>query len=150
MKKEELHGCGCGFDKDITEIATHYTGKTGKEYPIDEYQNWGTGETYLNKKDLPLDEYPYSIKYHYDFVWAFCRKGALCEKKKKEDIILLETYMWGFNDALDDRVREISDSDPLLSNAYKLGRIDGIVGDDVTSLDYQTNEQILNRIKNKI
>lgn len=68
---------------------------------------------------------------------------------ENQDKILLETYMWGFNDALDDRVREINDSDPLLSNAYNLGRIDGIAGDDVTSLDYQTNEEILNRIKSK-
>jgi hypothetical protein len=78
MRKEDLHGCGCGFDKEIKETRTHYVGKTGKEYPISEYQNWGTGKTRLNKKDLPLDEYPYSFKYDYEFQWLLCKN---CPKK---------------------------------------------------------------------
>jgi hypothetical protein len=88
MEKEELYGCGCGFDKDITEIRTHYIGKTGKEYPINEYQNWGTGKTYLGKKDLPLDEYPYSFKYDYEFQWLFCKN---CPRRKKNLYLFCNT-----------------------------------------------------------
>jgi len=36
----------------------------------------------------------------------------------------------------------------LLLRAYELGRGDAIIGDDVRSSDAQTDEQILNRIKN--
>jgi len=64
----------------------------------------------------------------------------------EEDKILLETYMWGFNDELDGRT-EMWNPNPLLLRAYKLGRQDGIVGDDVRSTDYQSNEEILNRIR---
>jgi hypothetical protein len=64
----------------------------------------------------------------------------------EEDKILLETYMWGFNDELDGRT-EMWNPNPLLLRAYKLGRLDAIVGDDVRSADYQSNEEILNRIR---
>jgi len=64
----------------------------------------------------------------------------------EEDKILLETYMWGFNDELDGRT-EMWNPNPLLLRAYKLGRLDDIVGDDVRSADYQSNEEILNRIR---
>ncbi len=63
-----------------------------------------------------------------------------------KDEILLETYMWGFNDELDGRTR-MWNPNPLLLRAYNLGRDDAIIGDDVTSSDLQTNEQILNRIR---
>jgi len=66
--------------------------------------------------------------------------------KEDEDKILLETYMWGFNDELDNRV-EMWNPNPLLLKAYKLGRQDALVGDDVRSVDYQTNQQILHRIR---
>jgi len=64
----------------------------------------------------------------------------------EEDKILLETYMWGFNDELDGRT-EMWNPNPLLLRAYKLGRLDAIVGVDVRSADYQSNEEILNRIR---
>ena len=64
----------------------------------------------------------------------------------EEDKILLETYMWGFIDELDDRTR-MCNPNPLLLRAYNLGRDDAIIGDDVPSSDLQTNEQILNRIR---
>ena len=38
---------------------------------------------------------------------------------------------------------------PLMLRAYNLGRIDAILGDDMSSVDYQTNEIILNKIKTK-
>lgn len=63
-----------------------------------------------------------------------------------QDKELLETYMWGFNDELYGRVR-VCNPNPLLLRAYNLGRDDAIIGDDVTSSDLQTNQQILNRIR---
>lgn len=66
----------------------------------------------------------------------------------QEDKQLLEVYMWGFNDELDGRVR-MWNPNPLLLRAYNLGRDDAIIGDDVRSVDYQTNEEILNKIRNK-
>ena len=65
----------------------------------------------------------------------------------EEDKILLETYMCGFNDELDGSTK-MWNQNPLLLRAYNLGRGDAIVGDDVRNVDYQTNEEILNRIKN--
>ena len=64
----------------------------------------------------------------------------------KEDKILLETYMCGFNDELDGRLK-MWNPNPLLLRAYNLGRQDAIVGDDVRSVDYQSNEERLNRIR---
>jgi hypothetical protein len=64
----------------------------------------------------------------------------------EEDKILLETYMRGFNDELDGRT-EMWNPNPLLLRAYNLGRQDAVVGDDVRSADYQTNEEILTRIR---
>lgn len=66
----------------------------------------------------------------------------------EEDKVLLETYMWGFNDELDGRTKTWNPN-PLLLRAYNLGRQDAIVGDDVRSVDYQTNEEILDRIRNQ-
>ncbi len=37
--------------------------KTGNEYPYPEYINHGKGGTYKGFKDLPQDEYPYSLVY---------------------------------------------------------------------------------------
>lgn len=65
----------------------------------------------------------------------------------EQDKVLLETYIWGFKDELDGRVKPCFPN-PLLLRAYNLGRQDAIVGDDVRSVDYQTNEEILNRICN--
>jgi len=63
-----------------------------------------------------------------------------------KDNQLLETYMWGFNDELDGRTR-MWNPNPLLLRAYDLGREDALIGDDVSSNDLQTNEEILNKIK---
>lgn len=64
----------------------------------------------------------------------------------EKDKELLETYMWGFNDELDGRIR-MWNPNPLLLRAYNLGRDDALIGDDVPSSDLQTNEEILNRIR---
>ena len=60
------------------------------------------------------------------------------------DKILLETYMLGFSDELEGETREFEDS--MLMRAYELGRIDAFVGDDVRSVDYQSDEHLLKRI----
>jgi len=64
----------------------------------------------------------------------------------EQNKLLLETYMWGFNNELDGRAK-MWNPNPLLLRAYNLGRDDAIIGDDVTSSDLQTNEEILNRIR---
>ena len=63
------------------------------------------------------------------------------------DKILLETYMLGFSDELEGETREFEDS--ILMRVYELGRIDAFVGDDVRSVDYQSDEHLLKRIYNK-
>lgn len=60
------------------------------------------------------------------------------------DKILLETYMLGFSDELEGKTREFEDS--ILMRAYELGRVDAFVGDDVRSVDYQSDEHLLKRI----
>ena len=64
----------------------------------------------------------------------------------EEDKILLQVYMWGFNDELTG-LPEVIHYDNLDQRAYNLGRLDAQVGDDMTSLDYQSNEDILKKIK---
>lgn len=61
---------------------------------------------------------------------------------------LLEVYELGFDNELkgieNDQVYE-----GLEARAYSLGKIDAIVGDDVRSVDYQSDETILHQIHNK-
>lgn len=64
-----------------------------------------------------------------------------------EDKYLLNSYMLGFNDELRGEVTFIT-SNVMSKVAYLLGREDAIVGDDVRSVDYQSDEEVLNRIKN--
>lgn len=46
-----------------TEPKSYKSDITEKEYPYDEYRNHGYGGVKLGFKDLPHDEYPYSIIY---------------------------------------------------------------------------------------
>lgn len=62
------------------------------------------------------------------------------------DKILLETYMMGFSDELEGETREFEDS--LMNRAYELGRVDAFIGDEVRSVDYQSDEHLLKRIYN--
>jgi hypothetical protein len=66
----------------------------------------------------------------------------------EEDKILLDAYIQGFNDELDGR-KSMWNQNPLLLSAYNLGRQNAIVGDDARNVDYQTNQEILNRIRNQ-
>jgi hypothetical protein len=63
----------------------------------------------------------------------------------KKDKLLLQVYMEGFSDELDN-----IDNYTAITIAYKLGRLDAQVGDDVRSVDYQTDEEIIKRIKDKL
>lgn len=67
----------------------------------------------------------------------------------EQDKVLLEIYMQGFNDELDGILEKSKFSDPLLLRAYNLGSDHAIMGDDVRSVDYLTNEEILNMIRNQ-
>ncbi len=64
------------------------------------------------------------------------------------DLMLLEYYMLGFRDELYGSSTIIDDiNNPLHLKAYNLGTFHAIAGDDQTSLDYLTGEEILERIK---
>lgn len=63
------------------------------------------------------------------------------------DIRLLEIYMWGFNDELDGATRDTEGFSDVSLNAYRLGKADAIVGDDVSSNDIRSSEEILEEIK---
>jgi hypothetical protein len=62
------------------------------------------------------------------------------------DKILLDIYMEGFSDELDGK-KERNYKAHYEMRAYNLGRLDALVGDDCRSVDYQSNEQILEKIK---
>jgi hypothetical protein len=62
---------------------------------------------------------------------------------------LLKIYMVGFNDELarDYLTNHKTYNVPIEHNAYIIGRADAIIGDDVSSSDEQSDEEILERIK---
>lgn len=62
---------------------------------------------------------------------------------------LLEMYMKGFSDELNGSLLENEIGGDLYLKAYKLGSQHAILGDDVRSFDYLTEEQILKLIKNE-
>lgn len=64
---------------------------------------------------------------------------------KYNDKKLLDVYMVGFRDELNSKTTEYKDV--ILLKAYNLGKIDAIIGDDVSSSDDKTNEEILKQIK---
>jgi hypothetical protein len=68
-------------------------------------------------------------------------------KAEHTDKEILEHYMLGWNDCADDKPVKFF-KDELLQNAYNHGHLDFMVGDDVSSVDYQKEEEILKRIKN--
>lgn len=60
---------------------------------------------------------------------------------------LLRIYMLGFTDELDSKPK-LKYNDIFEQSAYDYGRLDAYYGDELSSLDEQTHEQILNKIKN--
>jgi hypothetical protein len=61
--------------------------------------------------------------------------------------ILLEVYLKGFKDELEGIIFYVQENE-LLSTAYNLGRDHALIGDDIESIDYLTDEEILNLILN--
>lgn len=51
----------------IKIIRTFYIGSTGNKYSYEDYINHGFGGIYKGKKDLPLDEYPYTFEYKQEY-----------------------------------------------------------------------------------
>lgn len=41
----------------------YYIGKSGKLYDYKKYSNFGTGQSRGAIQDLPLNDYPYKVKY---------------------------------------------------------------------------------------
>lgn len=70
----------------------------------------------------------------------------LIQYTNMKDQELLKIYMQGFNDELSNYDNKILYTDISL-HAYTLGQADALVGDDVKSIDTQTSNEILNRIK---
>jgi hypothetical protein len=58
---------------------------------------------------------------------------------------LIRIYMLGVKDELYGEEHRIYQTN-LQNSAYLLGRADGMVGEDVSTIDLQTDEQILKRI----
>lgn len=68
-----------------------------------------------------------------------------------DDNVLLNYYMLGFKDEINGTSSVIDDiNEPICLKAYNLGAFHAIAGDDQTSLDYLTSEEILERIKKYI
>jgi len=59
---------------------------------------------------------------------------------------LLAVYMKGFTDSLHDVFPQHLNTS-LEQKAYQLGRIDALIGEEIESHDYQTNEEILSQIR---
>jgi hypothetical protein len=54
--------------------------------------------------------------------------------------------MLGFEDELDNNHEQKFDN-PLMNKAYNIGRAHAFIGDDVRSVDYLSNQEIINRIR---
>ena len=65
------------------------------------------------------------------------------------DKTILRWYMYGFRDELNGTYHTMPDHEILL-RAYSVGAVDAIAGDDVSSVDYQSEEDILKIIKREI
>lgn len=68
------------------------------------------------------------------------------DNQNKSISTILDIYMCGFRDELDGKFKQVQEPNTLLFCAYDLGREDAIAGDDFEIIDYQTNDEILNRI----
>ena len=63
------------------------------------------------------------------------------------DESILEWYMKGFKDELRGTSTYESDN-PIENRAYMIGAMDAIAGDDMPSIDYKSDEETLDFIKN--
>lgn len=89
---------------------------------------------------------------HHDHALLKCDKGmhhsvwSSTLKPIISDSEILKIYHQGWNDELDGDFKN-EFKEPLLIRAYNNGRIDSIVGDDISSVDFQSNEEIIKSIK---
>ena len=58
---------------------------------------------------------------------------------------ILEIYNLGFHNELWDKTHQTYDS-KIKQTAYDVGRMDAIAGDDVSSVDLQTEDEIMDNI----
>jgi len=112
--------------------------------------------------DIDKTQFPvYFKKFHDSFETYYHERKFLLDTEEKDmvdyfvainkittDAKLLNMYMWGFNDELDERTRCKSNNEQL-EKAYHLGKAHAIIGDDVTSMDGLTDGDILKLIKNE-
>lgn len=61
---------------------------------------------------------------------------------------ILKIYMEGFNNELAGTFDNKRVNSNLDGKAYVMGSFDALHGDDIRSVDYQSNEEILKRIRN--
>lgn len=61
---------------------------------------------------------------------------------------LLRIYMQGFNDCLANKHDHSTSTSSLEKQAYRLGWEHAIIGDDIRSVDYLSNQEILDLIHN--
>lgn len=120
---------------------------------LDELWNW------FPKEDIKrLEEHGYMIHiYHtndikfYKNHWLISQENSVLHSKVRlhelEDILLLEAYMLGWNNELYGKTRLKVYDDELMQRAYDLGVVDAIIGDEVSSVDMKTNDELLTLIK---
>ena len=70
-------------------------------------------------------------------------------KPPPSDADLLKIYLQGFNDELNGKLNPPPGNE-LKKRAYQVGRADAIAGDDITSIDLQSDATILRNIKEGI
>ncbi len=84
----------------------------------------------------------------------FLKKQIKMSKQKniisEEDELILQAYYMGWNDCPNnDKSNSCSfDENSILKTAYSIGWSDYITGDDVSSVDCQSDKEILESIKN--
>lgn len=64
-----------------------------------------------------------------------------------DDKNLLRVYMEGFNDELDKVFKEDFQGSELEVRAYNLGALAALFGDDLKTMDYLTDEQLIRDIR---
>jgi hypothetical protein len=64
----------------------------------------------------------------------------------QQDKELLKWYYLGFHHELG-RKTKTTPEDPILNVAYRLGTVHAIIGDDIPSIDYLTDKETIQLIK---
>lgn len=69
----------CGLYHLEERVATHWVSRLGNKFLLIEYSNHGYGGIHHGTKDLPKDEYPYTIQFEVKKKFKCCE---LCKCKK--------------------------------------------------------------------